>query len=67
MIFIVIFRRWCHNFQSLTIEHFGFRGNIPVAVLELVDCQGHLADGGKKKRIFICDRFLEQIKIIDPH
>ena len=22
--------------------------NIPVAVLELVDCQGHLADGGEK-------------------
>ena len=25
----------CHNFQSPTIEHFGFNKNLPVAVLEL--------------------------------
>ena len=41
--------------------------NFPVAVLELVDCQGHLADGGKKKGIFICNRFLDHFKRIDPH
>ena len=41
--------------------------NIPVAVLEPVDCQGHLSDGGIKNGIFICNRFIEHIKIIDPH
>ena len=35
---------------------------IPVVVLELVDCQGHLADGGKRNGIFICNIFLEHIK-----
>ena len=41
--------------------------NLPVALLELVDCQVHLADGGEKNGTFICNRFLEHIKIIDPH
>ena len=41
--------------------------NIPVAVLELVDCQGHLSDGGTKNATFICNRFLDHFKIIDPH
>ena len=41
--------------------------NLPVAVLELVDLQGHLADGGIKNRIFICNIFLDQFKRIDPH
>ena len=41
--------------------------NIPVAVLELVDCQGHLADGGTKNTSFICNIFLDHFKIIDPH
>ena len=31
--------------------------NIPVSVLEIVDCQGHLADGNKKDGTFICNRF----------
>ena len=31
--------------------------NIPVAVLEIVDCQGHLADGNKKDGTFICNQF----------
>ena len=35
-------------------------------VLELVDCQGHLADGGTKNATFICNRFLDHFKIIDP-
>ena len=38
---------------------------LPVFVLELVDCQGHLEYGGKKNGIFICNRFLEQIKRVD--
>ena len=43
-------------------------GNNPlVAVLVLVDCQGHLAYGGGKDGIFICNRFLEHIRKIDPH
>ena len=41
--------------------------NLPASVLELVDCQGHLADGGKKNGIFICNIFLEHIERIDPH
>ena len=41
--------------------------NLPVAVLELVDCQGHLAYGGENNGIFIRNRFLDHFKIIDPH
>ena len=35
---------------------------IPVTVLEIVDCQGHLADGNKKDGTFICNRFLNHMK-----
>ena len=38
-----------------------------MAVLELVDCQGHLVDGGTKNATFICNRFLDHFKGIDPH
>ena len=41
--------------------------NLPVAVLDLVDFQGHLADGGEKNGTFICNIFLDHFKIIDPH
>ena len=41
--------------------------NLPVAVLELVDCQSHLADGGEKGGTFICNIFLEYMIKIDPH
>ena len=41
--------------------------NVPLAVLELVICQSHLADGGGKYGSFICNRFLEHIRKIDPH
>ena len=34
---------------------------IPVAVLEIVDCQGHLADGGQKFGSFICNQFLNHM------
>ena len=34
----------------------------PLVVLELVDCQVHLEDGGVKYGTFICARFLEHIK-----
>ena len=40
---------------------------IPASVLELVDLQGHLEDGGKKYGSFICNRFLEPIRKTDPH
>ena len=40
---------------------------LPVAVLELVGCQGHLEDGGGKYGTFICNRFIEHIIKIDPH
>ena len=36
--------------------------NIPVAVLEIVDYQGHLARGYKKDATFICNRFLKHMK-----
>ena len=42
-------------------------GNLPVAVLELVDFQGHLSDGGIKNGTFIGNIFLDHFKIIDPH
>ena len=41
--------------------------NHPVAVLQLVDCQGHLADVGEKYGSFICTIFLYHIWKIDPH
>ena len=40
--------------------------NIPVAVLEIVDCQGHLARDYKKDATFICNQFLKHMKEIDP-
>ena len=40
---------------------------LPVALLELVNCQGHLAYGGGKNGTFICTKFIEKIKQIDPH
>ena len=40
--------------------------NIPVDVLEIVDCQGCLADGNKKDGTFICNRFLNHMREIDP-
>ena len=40
--------------------------NTPVAVLEIVDCQGHLADGNKKDATFICNHFLNLMREIDP-
>ena len=66
-VWIVIYRWRCHYFQNPTIEHFGFRKNISLPVLELVDCQGHLADSGGKYGSFICNRFLEHIRKIGPH
>ena len=36
--------------------------NPPLAVWELVDCQGHLADGGGKYGIIIWTRFLEHMQ-----
>ena len=41
--------------------------NLLVAVLELLDFQGHLSDGGTKNETFICNRFLDHFKRIDPH
>ena len=41
--------------------------NLPVSVLELVDCQVHLADGGEKDGSFICKIFLEHMRKTDPH
>ena len=40
--------------------------NIPVSVLEMVDCKVHLADVNKKYATFICNRFMKHLKAIDP-
>ena len=40
--------------------------NIPVAVMEIVDCQGHLSDGNKKYGTFISNQFLNHMREIDP-
>ena len=40
--------------------------NIQVAVLEIVDFHGCLADSNKKDRTFICNQFLNYMKEIDP-
>ena len=40
--------------------------NIPVAVLEIFDCQGHLTDGNRKDITFVCYQFLKHMKEIDP-
>ena len=40
--------------------------NILVAVEEIVDFQGHLADGNKKDGTFICNRFLNHMIEVDP-
>ena len=58
---------WQPTSSNNTIEHFGFREKIPVAVLELVGFQVHLAEGGEKDGNFICTRFLEHIRNIYPH
>ena len=42
-------------------------GNLPVSILKLVALQGHLSDGGGKDGTFICNKFLEQVRKIDPH
>ena len=39
--------------------------NIPVDVLEIVDCQGHLAWGNKKDASFVFNRFLKHMTEID--
>ena len=38
-----------------------------MAVLELVDFQGHLAAGGEKDGSCICNRLLDEIRKINPH
>ena len=38
-----------------------------MAVLELVDLQVHLADGGTKNATFICNRFIDHFKRIYPY
>ena len=45
----------------LIVEFTEFCKKHKVAVLEVVDCQGHLADGNKKDGTFICNQFLNNI------
>ena len=54
-------------FLEYHYQTYWFQGGNPVAVLELVDCQGHLSDGEENDGSFICTIFLEKIKKIDPH
>ena len=63
--FRMVISRWrSHYFHDYTIENIGFRGKLLLAVLEIVDWQGHLEDGGEKYGTFVCTRFLEHIKLI---
>ena len=48
------------------LEYAVFCKKIPVSVLEIVDCQGHLSQGNKKDATFICNRLLKHLKSIDP-
>ena len=65
--FWIVISRWrWHYFQNSTIEHIGFKKNLPVAKLELVDCCGHLSYGEEKGGTFLCTRFIDNIKIY-PH
>ena len=48
------------------VEYTGFCKYIPVAVLEIVDCQVHLSDGNKKDVTFICNQSLNNVREIDP-
>ena len=48
------------------VEYSGFWGNIPVDVMEIVDCLGHPADGNKKDGTFIFNQFLDHMRETDP-
>ena len=52
--------------QIILINNLVSGEDLPVTVLELVDCQVHLAGGIKKDRSFICCIFLENMVVIDP-
>ena len=54
------------QFQYVHCYIYWILQKIPGAVLEIIDCQGHLADGNKKYGIFICNQFLNHMKEIDP-
>ena len=47
-------------------EYSGFFKNVLVSVLDIVGCQGNLADGNKTYWISICNKFLNRMKEIDP-
>ena len=56
-----------HNFKMSIVKYSGFLGkSIPVAVLEIIDCQSHLADDNKKYGTFNCNQFLNHMKEINP-
>ena len=40
--------------------------NAPATVLEIVDCTGHLSNGGKKDASFIANTFLPHLAKLDP-
>ena len=52
------------RYQLLNI--LAFAKNIPVAVLEIIGFQVHMADRNKKYGSFICNRFLNHMREIDP-
>ena len=54
------------QFQDVHCSIFWILKKIPVAVLEIVDCQGRLADVNKKCGIFIYNQFLGHMKETDP-
>ena len=48
------------------VKYDGFWGKHTSCCYLIVDCQGYLADGNKKDGTFICNRFLNHMKEIDP-
>ena len=48
------------------VEYTGLFTRISVAVLEIIDWQGHLSDGNKKDETLICILFLNHMREIYP-
>jgi hypothetical protein len=44
----------------------GSGAHLTTAVLEIVDCTGHLEDGGKKSATYIAQLFMPHMEILDP-
>ena len=48
------------------VKYSGLSENSPVAVLKIIYCQGHLANGNRKYGTFIRNHCLNHMKEVDP-